>query len=73
MFMISSHPIRLYMRYLDKIYMVLKFDASEGKDIIQRYLMDHPDPNNENAVGYRNKVSLKISSLIYFHSKLSFL
>jgi pre-mRNA-processing factor 8 len=51
----TQHPIRLYTRYLDKIYMVFKFDAEEGRDLIQRYLIEHPDPNNENAVGYRNK------------------
>jgi pre-mRNA-processing factor 8 len=50
-----SHPIRLYTRYLDKIYILFIFDANEGKDLIQRYLIEHPDPNNENAVGYRNK------------------
>lgn len=50
-----SHPIRMYTRYLDKVYMVFKFDTNEGKDLIQRYLIEHPDPNNENAVGYRNK------------------
>jgi pre-mRNA-processing factor 8 len=50
-----SHPIRMYTRYLDKIYMLFKFDSNEGKDLIQRYLIEHPDPNNENAVGYRNK------------------
>ena len=50
-----SHPVRLYMRYFDKIYMVLKFDTDDSKDLIQRYLIEHPDPNNENAVGYRNK------------------
>eukprot|EP00957_Ditylum_brightwellii_P114183 8705185-Ditylum_brightwellii.AAC.1 len=50
-----GHPIRLYTRYLDKIYILFKFDGSEAKDLIQRYLIEHPDPNNENAVGYRNK------------------
>ena len=51
----TRHPIRLYTRYVDKIYMVLKFDAEDAKDIIQRYLTEHPDPNNENVVGYNNK------------------
>jgi len=51
----TSHPIRLYTRYLNKVYLLFKFDASDSKDIIQRYLIEHPDPNNENAVGYRNK------------------
>jgi len=49
------HPIRLYTRYIDRIYMVLRFDAEDSKDIIQRYLTEHPDPNNENVVGYNNK------------------
>ncbi len=51
----TSHPIRCYMRYIDKIYMVLKFDVDDSRDIIQRYLTEHPDPNNENIVGYNNK------------------
>jgi pre-mRNA-processing factor 8 len=51
----TSHPIRLYTRYLDNVYIFFKFDAAESKDLIQRYLIEHPDPNNENAVGYRNK------------------
>ncbi len=51
----TGHPVRLYMRYCDKIYMVLKFDVEESRDMIQRYLTEHPDPNNENIVGYNNK------------------
>jgi len=51
----TQHPIRLYTRYLDQIYMVFRFDQDESRDLIQRYLIEHPDPNNENAVGYRNK------------------
>jgi pre-mRNA-processing factor 8 len=51
----TRHPIRLYTRYIDRIYMVLKFDADDAKEIIQRYLTEHPDPNNENVVGYNNK------------------
>jgi pre-mRNA-processing factor 8 len=49
------HPIRMYMRTIDKVYMVLRFPRDESKEIIQRYLMEHPDPNNENVVGYNNK------------------
>jgi pre-mRNA-processing factor 8 len=49
------HPIRCYSRYVDRIFMLLRFDADESKDIIQRYLTEHPDPNNENVVGYNNK------------------
>ena len=35
--------------------MFLRFSAEEARDIIQRYLTEHPDPNNENIVGYNNK------------------
>ncbi|OLY78026.1 Pre-mRNA-processing-splicing factor 8 [Smittium mucronatum] len=51
----TRHPIRLYSRYIDKIYILLKFDGEESRDLIQRYLTEHPDPNNENIVGYNNK------------------
>jgi len=51
----TSHPIRIYMRYLDQVYIVFRFNEEECKDLIQRYLAEHPDPNNENAVGYNNK------------------
>lgn len=50
-----AHPIQMYCRYVDKIYMVLRFDVDDSKDLIQRYLTEYPDPNNENVVGYRNK------------------
>lgn len=49
------HPIRLYTRYVDKIYVLFRFDAEDSKDLIQRFLTEHPDPNNENIVGYNNK------------------
>jgi len=32
-----------------------RFSAEESRDLIQRYLTEHPDPNNENIVGYNNK------------------
>jgi pre-mRNA-processing factor 8 len=51
----TRHPIRLYTRYIDKVYMLLRFTRDEAKDIVQRYLTEHPDPNNENIVGYNNK------------------
>jgi len=51
----AAHPIRMYMRYVDKVYMLFRFDADESKSLIQRYLTEHPDPNNENVVGYNNK------------------
>lgn len=51
----TRHPIRLYTRYIDKIYVLFRFDAEDSRDLIQRYLTEHPDPNNENIVGYNNK------------------
>ena len=49
------HPIRLYSRYIDRIHMLLRFDSDDSRDLIQRFLTEHPDPNNENIVGYNNK------------------
>jgi len=34
----TRHPIRLYSRYITKVYMLLRFNAEESKDLIQRYL-----------------------------------
>lgn len=51
----TRHPIRLYSRYVNKVYLLFRFSAEEAKDLIQRYLTEHPDPNNENIVGYNNK------------------
>jgi pre-mRNA-processing factor 8 len=31
------------------------FTAEEARDLVGRYLTEHPDPNNENIVGYNNK------------------
>lgn len=36
-------------------YGSIRFSADEARDLIQRYLTEHPDPNNENIVGYNNK------------------
>ena len=82
----TSHPIRLYCRYIDKVWIMFRlvdalwslvsrclltfdfgrlsvyqfslhfrFSADDSRDLIQRYLTEHPDPNNENIVGYNNK------------------
>ena len=37
------------------MHILFRFSAEEAKDLIQRYLTEHPDPNNENIVGYNNK------------------
>eukprot|EP00041_Stephanoeca_diplocostata_P037416 m.1416831 g.1416831 ORF g.1416831 m.1416831 type:complete len:2325 (-) comp25031_c0_seq1:164-7138(-) len=51
----TCHPIRLYSRYIDRIHIFFRFTAEEARDLIHRYLTEHPDPNNENIVGYNNK------------------
>ncbi|KAK5722763.1 pre-mRNA-splicing factor 8 [Elasticomyces elasticus] len=51
----GRHPIRLYTRYVDKIWIFLRFTADESRDLIQRFLTEQPDPNFENVVGYKNK------------------
>lgn len=38
-----------------QVHILFRFAAEEAKDLIQRYLTEHPDPNNENIVGYNNK------------------
>jgi len=38
-----------------RMCVVYRFTAEEARDLIQRYLTEHPDPNNENIVGYSNK------------------
>ena len=49
------HPIRVYCRYIYSLHILLRLSADECKDLIQRYLTEHPDPNNENMVGYNNR------------------
>lgn len=51
----TRHPIRLYTRYIDKVWVFLRFTAEEARDLIQRYLTEQPDPNFENVIGYKSK------------------
>ncbi|CAK7199141.1 pre-mRNA-splicing factor 8 [Sporothrix eucalyptigena] len=51
----TKHPIRLYTRYIDKIWVFLRFTADESRDLIQRFLTEQPDPNFENVIGYKTK------------------
>ena len=51
----TRHPIRLYTRYIDRIWVFLRFSADESRDLIQRFLTEQPDPNFENVIGYRSK------------------
>lgn len=50
-----SHPIKLYMRYIDKVYMFFQFDSDMADNLIRKFLAENPDPNFENVVGYNNK------------------
>lgn len=50
----TSSPIRLYCRYLDKIYILFRFSDDDANGLIQDYLSENPDPNLENIVGYNN-------------------
>ena len=51
----DAAAVRACSRYVDKVHMLFRFSAEEAKDLIQRYLTEHPDPNGENLVGYNNK------------------
>ncbi|EDR30125.1 pre-mRNA-processing-splicing factor, putative [Entamoeba dispar SAW760] len=51
----EHHPIRMYTRYIDKFYIVLRFTEEESKELIEKLLIEHPDPNNENSINYNNK------------------
>ncbi|KAF1990334.1 pre-mRNA-processing-splicing factor 8 [Aulographum hederae CBS 113979] len=51
----TRHPIRLYTRYIDRVYILFRFTGDETRDLIQRFLTEHPDPNFENVIGYKNK------------------
>ena len=45
----------MYMRYIDKVYILFRFEEEDSSRLIQRFLSENPDPNNENIVGYNNK------------------
>ncbi|EZG56399.1 pre-mRNA-processing-splicing factor 8 [Gregarina niphandrodes] len=51
----TKHPIRLYCRYIDEFWILFKFNDEESRSLIQRYLTENPDPNNDNIVNYNNK------------------
>lgn len=38
----AAHPIRLFCRYIDRIHIFFRFTADEARDLIQRYLTEHP-------------------------------
>lgn len=50
----TASPIRMYMRYLDKVYIFFRFSREEAGELVNDYLLEHPDPNFESSVGYNN-------------------
>ncbi|CCD23994.1 U4/U6-U5 snRNP complex subunit PRP8 NDAI_0C03340 [Naumovozyma dairenensis CBS 421] len=51
----KKHPIRMYCRYLDRVYILLHFNERDADRLTDEYLAENPDPNFENAIGYNNK------------------
>ena len=51
----TRHPVRMYMRYVDRVHILYRFTADQARDLIQRYLSANPDPNNSNLISYNNK------------------
>ena len=45
----------LFCRSFKFIFAFFRFSSEDARDLIQRYLTEHPDPNNENIVGYNNR------------------
>lgn len=50
----TTSPIRLYLRYVDKVYIFLRLNHNEADELILDYLSENPDPDFKNIVGYNN-------------------
>lgn len=51
----TSSPVRLYMRYLDKVTIFFRFEKYQSDELIEDFLTENPDPNFENIIGYNNR------------------
>jgi pre-mRNA-processing factor 8 len=51
----GAHPTRAYMRYNDRIYVLLRYTRDETDDLISRFLDADPSPENKSVVGCKNK------------------
>lgn len=51
----KKSPLRYYFRYVDKVYMFFRFTEEESDDLVHEYLLENPDPNYENVIGYNNR------------------
>eukprot|EP00767_Chilomastix_cuspidata_P003217 gnl/Chilomastix_cuspidata/3332.p1 GENE.gnl/Chilomastix_cuspidata/3332~~gnl/Chilomastix_cuspidata/3332.p1 ORF type:complete len:3611 (-),score=172.86 gnl/Chilomastix_cuspidata/3332:1097-11722(-) len=38
-----KHPIRGYMRYFDKVYLIFKFRSEQANELINRYMRENPE------------------------------
>lgn len=48
----SSNPIKLYCRYMDKVYIYFAFENDESDELVTDFLSENLDPNFENVLGY---------------------
>lgn len=46
----TAHPIRLYMRYLDQVYIFFRFTKEEAEELLYDYLTENPNTQD----GYNN-------------------
>jgi pre-mRNA-processing factor 8 len=52
----TAHPIRAYVRYLDRIYILLRYSRAEANELIDRFFENDRDPANLSVAGYKNKM-----------------
>lgn len=48
----KANPIRLYCRYMDKIHIFFRFEREDADALVSDFLLDNPDPNTSNLIGY---------------------
>ena len=51
----TCHPLRGYVRYVDKVWMLYRFSPDQGRDLTIRFLKRHPDPVSQGVLGYPNR------------------
>eukprot|EP00834_Sanchytrium_tribonematis_P005171 NODE_296_length_10502_cov_0.638374.p1 type:complete len:2225 gc:universal NODE_296_length_10502_cov_0.638374:3591-10265(+) len=50
----SSHPIKYYMRYIEKLYIVFEFDSDQISELLEKGMREYP-LNHEDYNSYNNK------------------
>jgi pre-mRNA-processing factor 8 len=51
----TRHPIRAYMRYIDRVYVLMRFTKSESQELVQRYLTANPDQTSQFGLQFNSK------------------